>query len=65
MNPNITTIQDPLALAIRNDLAREATNRQEWIAIKVSLCRRHDKAPEEVRRTWSVLAAGSMRTSAI
>jgi hypothetical protein len=44
MNPNIATIQDPLALAIRNDLAREATNRQEWIAIKVSLCRRHDEA---------------------
>jgi hypothetical protein len=44
MEPSTTTAPDPLALAIRNDLAREAANRQEWIAIKVSLCRRHGEA---------------------
>jgi hypothetical protein len=39
MEPSTTTAPDPLALAIRNDLAREATNRQEWIAIQLDLCR--------------------------
>lgn len=37
---NTTAPPDPLALKIRNDLSREATNRTDWVAIQVDLC--HD-----------------------
>jgi hypothetical protein len=35
------TETDPLALKIRQDLSREATNREEWFAIKIDLCEHH------------------------
>ena len=53
-----TTTPDPLAVKIRNDLAREATNRTDWINIQVDLCRdiyaaRQGKSDQEFGRWFA------------